>query len=1086
MVTATLSGAPLLPRHELVARVRAGVERGSVGLVAGAGYGKTLLLEQALDGRQAAWVSCRGRDVTVDRLLVDALGAIRRAIPGAADVLIETTGAQGGAVAPLEVTRVLLDELDSLLVEPLVIVLDDAEAIGDDRAVLDLLEQLIDLEHARLRLVVATRRPLDLKIARAQAAGRILLISESELAFTPEETGQVLALRHGRSATDDEISATMQATLGWPLGVVLGASIGNPNGGIARFLAEEVLGPLDPDVRAAMLAASAVEEITPEMAGALGLPDDFTTHLGRLGVLLRPVAGNAGAVALHPLLRDHLRLTWEAEIPAADRARLKGAAAAQLQREGRVSEAIDAWLAAGRADAALDAITERATALVRTSPASLRGWLAQLTGPDADDPRAAEVAGRLAYAEGRHEDAIPLLRAAMAAASTPAAAGNIAALAGESLYWLGRVDDGAALLGELEQPTPESLAWEVVLLGAAGRVDAAATLLAQLERRPDAAAVSGLRALAQFYLQVPDGRHDDIASLLRRRLEALGDDHRAIHRPEYLAAFTAFALADSGRADEAVALTDVLFAESSRSGLPTFIGPNTHALRAWLLVRAGRETEAELTLGAIKDGVSTDGWVPAIAEVSMAACFLARGERSAAHALADMSIAHVRTAPLPFRSLVTLNAVEVVTGAASPARGIELATETLGWLDAAYGPEHGGHHRARALALRAWAHSLLGDRAAATADLAAALTAAGDGAPVLLRAEWPRLEDLVFDLLDTDEPGGATATLDAAVVLGAAERAFPGGAELVPFAEHPRAAVRAVAARTLAGSGHPRADALLDSLVQDADERVAAAAHAARSAGRRSPPPRTFTLFGAFSLRRGAWAIDERAWGRPTTPRLVRVLLAQRGAFLPEEELLEALWPDKAPKSARASVQVAVSRARAVLDAPGAEQSAIQYSERAYRLVLDERDRVDTELFTAAAAVALAADGPARLRLLESAAALWTGEPMPEERYSDWAADWRDDLAGDYRRVMWALAELRGRAGDHAGAASAASRLVALDPLDEGAQRVLIAAHARAGNRARALRQYLSCRKQLVDALGLEPGEETRDLQRRVLAGFAV
>jgi DNA-binding SARP family transcriptional activator len=216
------------------------------------------------------------------------------------------------------------------------------------------------------------------------------------------------------------------------------------------------------------------------------------------------------------------------------------------------------------------------------------------------------------------------------------------------------------------------------------------------------------------------------------------------------------------------------------------------------------------------------------------------------------------------------------------------------------------------------------------------------------------------------------------------------------------------------------------------------------------------------------------------------VQLAQRGAFLPEEALTEALWPDKPPKSARASVQVAVSRARAVLDGPNAEQSAIQYSERAYRLVLDARDRVDTELFAAAAEAALSDASPARVRLLEHAASLWLGEPMPEERYSDWAAEWREDLMATYKRVLWSLAELRGRSGDHAGAAAAAGRLVALDPLDEGAQRLLIAAHARAGNRGRALRQYLACRKELIDTLGLEPTEDTRALQRRVLAGQPV
>ncbi len=154
--------------------------------------------------------------------------------------------------------------------------------------------------------------------------------------------------------------------------------------------------------------------------------------------------------------------------------------------------------------------------------------------------------------------------------------------------------------------------------------------------------------------------------------------------------------------------------------------------------------------------------------------------------------------------------------------------------------------------------------------------------------------------------------------------------------------------------------------------------------------------------------------------------------------------------------------------------------------MLDGRDRVDTELFAAAAEAALSDTGPARLRLLEHAATLWLGEPMPEERYSDWAAEWREDLIATYKRVLWSLAELRARGGDHAGAASAAGRLVALDPLDEGAQRLLMSAYARAGNRARALRQYLACRKELVDSLGLEPAEETRALQRRVLAGQPV
>ena len=1078
MFQPTLTSAPLIERRELADRVRAGIERGSVGLVAGAGYGKTVLVEQALEGRTAAWLSCRSRDLSVDRLLVDALQAIRRAVPGAADVLLEAAGGTGAPLSPIALTRAMLDELEALLVEPLVFVLDDAEQLADERPVLDLLEQLVETEQDRLRIVICTRTPLELRVARAQATGRVSIVNESELAFSAEETAALLATRLGRTPTDEEVTDTMQATLGWPLGVALGASIGNPRGGIARFLAEEVLAGLDPELRAAMLASSAVEEITPAMADALELPSDLAMRLGRLGVLLRPVAGRPDALAYHPLLRDHLRSVWESEVDPVTRADVLSRAAAQLLREGRVSEAIDAWLSAGEPGPALDAVYAQATALVRTSPRGVESWLSQMPPEVADDPRAAAIAGRVAATEGRHEDAVPLLRRAVDALD-PQEANHVAIVAAESLYWLGRVADGLEVLESLERPDAEALTWHAALLGAAGRLDEAAGQLQRIERMPDAPSAAGMRAIAEFFVALPDGRHDELIQNLRRRLEALSDDHRAHHRPEYLAAFTAFALADSGRPDEAVGWTDILLGEAAKSGLPTFVTAETHALRAFLLAAGGREAEAELALGAIRELPPTDGWVPSIGEVAMAACLVARGERAAAQALAEQARAHVVSAPLPFRNLIELVVIRVLTEATSPARGIEQATATLAWLDEAYRADHGQHHRARALMLRAWARRLAGDLPGAGGDARAALALAGASAPGVLRVEWSRVADLVYELL-------AAGELDPVATIGAAERAFPGGQELIDFAEHPTAAVRAVAARSLSSSGHPRAEALLDTLCEDEDPQVAAAAHAARAAGRRSPPPRTFTLFGAFSLRRGDWPVDERAWGRPTTARLVRVLLAQRGAFLPEEALTDALWPDKPPKSARASVQVAVSRARAVLDGPNAQQSAIQYSERAYRLVLDARDRVDTELFTAAAEAALSDTTTARLRLLEHAASLWLGEPMPEERYSDWAAEWREDLTATYKRVLWTLADLRGRSGDHAGAAAAAARLVALDPLDEGAQRLLIAAHARAGNRARALRQYLACRKELVDTLGLEPAEETRALQRQVLAGLPV
>ena len=112
-----------------------------------------------------------------------------------------------------------------------------------------------------------------------------------------------------------------------------------------------------------------------------------------------------------------------------------------------------------------------------------------------------------------------------------------------------------------------------------------------------------------------------------------------------------------------------------------------------------------------------------------------------------------------------------------------------------------------------------------------------------------------------------------------------------------------------------------------------------------------------------------------------------------------------------------------------------------------------------------------------------SGEPLPEERYSDWAASWREHLSSLRGDVLGALAEAYGRRGDHASAVRAARALVDLDPLDEHSQRLLMDAYAAAGRRGDALRQFLECRRALVEELGIEPDAETLAVQRRILAG---
>jgi DNA-binding SARP family transcriptional activator len=307
----------------------------------------------------------------------------------------------------------------------------------------------------------------------------------------------------------------------------------------------------------------------------------------------------------------------------------------------------------------------------------------------------------------------------------------------------------------------------------------------------------------------------------------------------------------------------------------------------------------------------------------------------------------------------------------------------------------------------------------------------------------------------------------------------------LPLTRHPVPRVREAAITAAAASGHPQAIASLQQIACADEPAVARAAARELEHLRTVPPSLAFTLLGGFSVKRGSWRAEDAAWERRVAQRLVRFLLLHRDSPVADDELLEAFWPDRDADVARRSLRVATSRARSVLDVPGVP-SAIGIADRMYTLRLRADDSVDVDDFRVAAEAALHEAGPARVRLLDRAASLWSGEPLPEERYTDWARDWRAGLVDQYAGVLIALCDSCLENGDFTEAGLRARDLVKVDPLNEGAHRRLMVAHARAGRRSQALRQFLDCRRALVEQLGVEPAAETGRLQERILAGEPV
>src|SRR3954447_15637445 len=248
----------VIARPAVARRLSAALDRGSVFLIAPAGAGKTMALDEMLAGRDGdvARVRCTVADRHAGRLLDHVVEVVRVTVPGAADVLGDTLAEALGRVSPEATLRELVSELERLLTDPLTLVFDDAECVADDAEAAAIVGALIASESPELRVVVASRRPLPLRTAKHRASGRLTVIGAADLAFSADECEGLLRLSCGDDVSDTEAHAVLEFTEGWPLGITLTLGAQRAAGGglraaprsaaeLSAFLLEEVLDGLD-------------------------------------------------------------------------------------------------------------------------------------------------------------------------------------------------------------------------------------------------------------------------------------------------------------------------------------------------------------------------------------------------------------------------------------------------------------------------------------------------------------------------------------------------------------------------------------------------------------------------------------------------------------------------------------------------------------------------------------------------------------------------------------------------------------------------------------------------------------------------
>ena len=357
-----------IERPRLLARLDDALAQRLTLITAPAGYGKSSLLSQWLNGIASAtiWLPLTESDNEPQAFWLRMLERLEAS--GITSPAWKGLSREKGVPHIRRIIETVHEGLHALA-DSLVIVMDDCHLIRNG----DLCTQLGQWSAALPRgvhLVMAGRTyPLG-DLAKKEISEDVLLLTQEHLAFNPREAAQFLDHRvpHQLSAADHQ--AVFGLTEGWPACLNLAAGILAENPSVAQlsarfgkgearldaFLTEEVFARQPPELRQFMARIAFLDRFSAALCARVTQCEDSTALIRQIrtrNLFLIPLDQGQQWFRFHHLFRDFLRSVFTTLNPDTQ-SRCRIAAGRWFAESGYVEEAIGCFLAAGEREQAAD------------------------------------------------------------------------------------------------------------------------------------------------------------------------------------------------------------------------------------------------------------------------------------------------------------------------------------------------------------------------------------------------------------------------------------------------------------------------------------------------------------------------------------------------------------------------------------------------------------------------------------------------------------------------------------------------------------------------------------------------------------
>ncbi|MET8161717.1 BTAD domain-containing putative transcriptional regulator [Sphaerisporangium sp. NPDC005289] len=220
--------------------------------------------------------------------------------------------------------------------------------------------------------------------------------------------------------------------------------------------------------------------------------------------------------------------------------------------------------------------------------------------------------------------------------------------------------------------------------------------------------------------------------------------------------------------------------------------------------------------------------------------------------------------------------------------------------------------------------------------------------------------------------------------------------------------------------------------------------------------------------------------GAPKQRLLLAILLCHANAVIPSDQLIDALWGERPPRTARKNLQVYVSGLRKIFG------DRLSFEGWGYRLFAG-REELDllrfVELARSGRAAVRAGDLAVAAELLGEAVRMWHDPPLAEFSHVPLVAGELARSTDLFLSVYEDWVELEIELSHHVEALASLDLLASRFPARERIAAARMTALYRCGRASEALSHFEGLRRHLAAEIGLDPSPVLRNLYQEILRG---